>query len=235
MPIYDLNTLEGITHKLSPSSKRDILGIPFIEIQEFPFDKINSEYTLIKYNNCNAKTALAEFKIGHGFMSDPWLWSYSKKPISFLKKIGRLAAWATPDFSIDMDASPAQVIGIVEQSRFIGRLGQEMGQTVFATVGWSRPELDYICFAGLRDGAIFFISTLGVKNEKCIPNFIRGYKVMRTLYPHSKIVCVGSKIEGMDDDVIHIDYEESFGYEPYQQLKLFTCISKRKENKIYGE
>lgn len=91
-------------------------------------------------------------------MYDSELWTYVKKPINFFKRMGSSIAWATPDFSIDMNATPAQALGIIEFNRWIGRCGQELGHTVFATVAWSREELDHICFAGLRDGAIFYFN-----------------------------------------------------------------------------
>lgn len=235
MPDYDLDTLLGINHKLSPQTKRDIFGIAFVEKQSFDYQKINSEYYLAKYNNCSEKTPLIQFKIGHGFMYDEWLKRYLNKPISFLKKVGHCIAWVTPDVSIDMEATEAQAIGIIESVRWIGRLGQEMGQIVFPSVGWSRKELDDICFAGLRDGSIFFISTLGVNNEQCKPNFLRGYKEMRRRYPNSKIVCIGKQIEGMDNDVIYIDYQESFGYSSCLQYKLFTSLEVSKGDEKYGE
>ena len=150
--------------------------------------------------------------------------------------MGHCAAWVTPDISIDMEATHAQAIGIIESVRWIGRLGQEMGQLVFPCVGWCRKELDDICFAGLRDGSIFFISTLGVNNELSRPNFLRGYKEMRKKFPNSKIVCVGKQIQGMDDDVIYIEYEDSFGYSSHLQYKLFTSINfKKKGDENYGK
>lgn len=231
MPNYNLDDYLAVTHKLS-SAKRDIYGIPFIEKQDFPFEKIATDYTLVKYNNCVDKTKLLDRKIGYGFAYDSELIRCFTKPIKFLCRVGKCKAWVTPDSSIDMEASPAQALGIVEKTRFIGALGQEYGQTVFAAVGWSREELDDICFAGLRDGAIFFISTLGVNNNECRNNFLRGYHELRRRFPNSKIVCLSSKIDGMDDDIIHIEYEESFGYENHQQLKLINYFNKAND---FGE
>jgi len=235
MPYYDLNTLLSINHRLSTQTKRDIFGIAYIEKQTFEFEKINSEYYLVKYNNCSEKTPFIQYKIGHGFMYDEWLRRYLNKPISFLKKMGHCKAWITPDISIDMNASKAQAIGIIENIRWIGRFGQEMGQIVFPSVGWSREELDDICFAGLRDGSIFFISTLGVNNSQCITNFFRGYKEMRKRFPNSKIVCLGKQIEGMDNDIIYVDYDESFGYSSNLQFKLFTSLEELKGEINYGK
>ena len=80
----------------------------------------------------------------------------------------------------------------------------------------------------------FFISTLGVKNDICSKNFIRGYKKMRSLFPNSKIVNVGGKISGMDDDIIFIPYEESFRHQPYQQLKLFNLNKINEGRQLNG-
>lgn len=234
MPTYCLDTYLGVTHYLSPSSQRDIFGIPYIEREDFDASEIGNTYSLIKYNNCTSKPRLYSYKIGHGFMYDKSLLSYLNNPTRFLTKMGPLAGWATPDISIDMNANQAQAIGIIESVRWLGRLGQELGQVVFPTVGWAREELDYICFAGLRDGSTFFISTLGVKNDLCSKNFIRGYRKMRSLFPNSKIVNVGGKISGMDDDVIFIPYEESFGHQPYQQLKLLNLNKINERRQING-
>ena len=97
------------------------------------------------------------------------------------------------------------------------------------------PIVHIRSIAGLRDGSIFFISTLGVNNEQRKPNFLRGYKEMRRRYPNSKIVCIGKQIEGMDNDVIYIDYQESFGYSACLQYKLFTSLEISKGDEKYGE
>lgn len=234
MLMYSLDAYLGITHALSSSSKRDIFGIPYIEKEDFDPLEIGTNYSLIKYNNCTNKPRLYDRKIGHGFMYDEELSPYLKKPVRFLAKVGPLAGWATPDVSIDMNASPVQAIGIIEFTRWLGRFGQEAGHVVFPTVGWAREELDYICFAGLRDGSTFFISTLGVNNGLCSRDFLRGYKKMRALFPNSKIVCIGTKVSGMDNDVLFIPYDESFGYQSYQQLRLFNPNKDVKGGEMHG-
>ena len=88
MPNYDLDILLGINHKLSSQTNRDIFDIAYIEAQQFDYSKINSEYHLVKYNNCSKNTPLIQHKIGHGFMYDDCLRRYLNKPISFLKKWG---------------------------------------------------------------------------------------------------------------------------------------------------
>lgn len=65
MPYYSLDDYLAVTHNLSPATKRDIYGIPFIEKQDFPFEKISSEYTLVKYNNCTSRAKLLNHKVAH--------------------------------------------------------------------------------------------------------------------------------------------------------------------------
>ena len=77
-----------------------------------------------------------------------------------------------------------------------------------------------------EDGGVFIISSLGVDNEECAPVFLRGYYKMRTLFPDSKIICLGNRINGMDNDILFVPYKESFGnweqYPGYWQMSLLN-------------
>ena len=54
--------------------------------------------------------------------------------------------------------------------------------------------------------------------------FISGYYEMRKRFPDTQIICVGDRLEGMDNDVCYVLYEESFGtwdkHQNYWQPKL---------------
>ena len=58
------------------------------------------------------------------------------------------------------------------------------------TVGWTTPEFYDITFAGLRDGGVFIISTLGTSNLLSYDEFIQGYHELRTRFPNSQLICV---------------------------------------------
>ena len=49
---------------------------------------------------------------------------------------------------------------------------------------------------------------------------------MRTLFPDSKILCLGNRINGMDNDILFVPYKESFGnweqYPGYWQMSLLN-------------
>ena len=114
----------------------------------------------------------------------------------------------------------------IAKSRWFGRYLQSYGIKVYPTVGWVDEDTYNICFAGLRDGSIFFISTLGVNNEQCKPLFLKGLQKLRTRFPNSKQICVGQKIEGIPDDVCVIPYENTFGgkmqLSQRNQIRLFN-------------
>jgi hypothetical protein len=50
---------------------------------------------------------------------------------------------------------------------------------------------------------------------------------MRRRFPDSKIICVGDKISGMDNDVHFVPYSESFGnwdqYPGFWQMRLINA------------
>ena len=103
---------------------------------------------------------------------------------------------------------------------------QTNGKSVIPTVGWVKPDTYDICFAGLRDGGVFLISTLGVNNSVCYPTFINGYHEMRNRFPNARIISVGDRLAGMDDDVCYVLYKESFGswdrHQDWWQPRLFN-------------
>ncbi len=111
-------------------------------------------------------------------------------------------------------------------NRWSGAFMQTHGKMVVPTVGWVKPDTYDICFSGLRDGGVFLISTLGVNNSICYPYFIDGYREMRRRFPSTQIISVGDRLEGMDDDVCYVRYEDSFGswdrHQDWWQPKLFN-------------
>ena len=119
-----------------------------------------------------------------------------------------------------------QVLAAVYDNRWSGAFMQTNGKMVIPTVGWLASDSYNLCFAGLKDGGVFIISTLGANNPESKAIFIHGYIEMRTRFPDTKLICVGDPIAGMDSDVCHVLYEESFGtwnrYQNYWQPKLIN-------------
>jgi hypothetical protein len=119
-------------------------------------------------------------------------------------------AVTTMDFSMDSRMEFKEILSATYDNRWSGAFIQSNGKKVIPTVGWVNNYYD-ISFAGLRDGGVFIISTLGVNNEISHKEFIDGYKELRRRFPNTKLICVGDKVCGMDDDICYIKYEESFG------------------------
>lgn len=94
------------------------------------------------------------------------------------------------------------------------------------TVGWVLEDTYDICFSGIVDGNVLMISTIGCNNEESYQIFIKGYKELRKRFPNSKIICVGTRLDGMDDDICYVSYVQSFGnfdkYRSYWQPRLFN-------------
>ena len=82
------------------------------------------------------------------------------------------------------------------------------------------------CFAGLVDGSVFIISTLGVHNTDSHQLFMDGYVELRRRFPSSKLICLGDKVTGMDSDICFVPFEESFGnadrYNDYWQPSMIN-------------
>jgi hypothetical protein len=66
-----------------------------------------------------------------------------------------------------------------------------------------------VCFAGIEQGSIVTISTIGVLTNKDF--FMEGYREMIKRIKPSKIICYGEFIEGMEKEItIVISYESAF-------------------------
>lgn len=71
----------------------------------------------------------------------------------------------TPDFSLYMDMPMSMKIWNVFRSRLIGQMMQDEGLTVIPTVSWAEKETFDFAFAGLPEGGVMSISTVGVKQD----------------------------------------------------------------------
>ena len=109
---------------------------------------------------------------------------------------------------------------------YVFRRSMRSGKRTIPTVGWTSAASHNLCFSELRDGGVFIISSLGVNNNLSYPDFIEGYLELRRRFPNTKIICVGDKLSGMDNDVCYVLYEESFGtadrYQNYWQPRLIN-------------
>ena len=161
--------------------------------------------------NLSTKDKNANRKIVHAFCYDDVLRRAYNDPMKFLARAAPYYAVSSFDFSMDSKMDFKSILDATYDNRWSGAFMQTHGKLVIPTVGWTNSDTYDICFSGLRDGGVFIISTLGTNNTVSYREFILGYSEMRKRFPNTQIICVGDRLEGMDDDVCYVLYEESFG------------------------
>lgn len=226
MPIYTNKVYTNVVRPLPNYIDKDIYDIPFIENDVIDINNLNNGRWLTNINNANANDKFATQKIVHAFSYDILLDRAYNNLIKFIHKVGKYYAISSFDFSMHSNMDLALIINATYKNRYSGVFLQCMGKKCIPTVGWTTKKYYDICFAGLRDGGTFIISTLGCNNSECIEDFLCGYYELRKRFPNTKIICVGSKIVGMDNDICYIRYKDSFGSwtnrNPFWSIKIFN-------------
>lgn len=211
MPTYKNKEYIRIMRPLPKYVERDIYSIPVIEAIPIDISEMNNGLWLINMKNLSPKDKLSDRKIVHSFCYDDTLRRAYSDPVKYLARAAPYFAVSSFDFSMDEKMDFKQILEATYDNRWTGAFMQANGKLVIPTVGWVKSDTYDICFAGLRDGGVFIISTLGVNNHICNSVFFDGYQEMRIRFPNTKIICVGDRLEGMDDDICYIKYEDSFG------------------------
>lgn len=211
MPVYSNNDYIKLMRPLPNYVQRDIQGIPVMEPCKLDISQMNNGLWLTNMKNTSSKDPHPECKIVHSFCYDDTLLREFNRPYRYLERVSPYLAASSFDFSMSDNMSPLQILTATYNNRWSGIFLQSHGKVSIPTVGWTIPEHYPIEFAGLKDGGIFLISTLGTNNTLSRSDFLNGYYEMRNRFPKTQIICVGDRIEGMDSDVCYVLYEESFG------------------------
>ena len=211
MPVYNDNEYLRIVRPLPAFVKRDSFDIPVIEPIEIDISKMNNGLWLSATNNVSQNDKNASSKIAHAFKFDETLRSIYNNPKSFLKKAGKYKAVASLDFSMDVKMDFYGIYSATYQNRWFGAYMQTNGISVIPTVGWLTRDTYDLCLSGLRDGGVFLISNLGCNNPDSYSMFIEGFLEIKKRFPNTKIICLGKRLENMDDSVCIVDYKDSFG------------------------
>lgn len=211
MPTYSNKEYLRIIRPLPNYVKRDIYSIPIIEPVNINISDINNGKWLITSQNAKLSDSHASSKIVHSFNYDNVLMRYLNNIDYYIYRTGRYLAVSSFDFSMDEKMDEHQIVSAVYNNRWSGAYMQSNGRTVLPTIGWLRKNTYDICFSGIRDGGTVLISSLGTNNEESYDVFINGYYEFRCRFPNTRLICVGDKLIGMDDDVCMVKYKESFG------------------------
>lgn len=212
MPIYNNEDYIKVMRPIPKDWPLDIFGIPFVKKSSIDISKINNGLWLINFENAKATDHNASNKIIHFFKFDDSLNRAYNSPYKVLHKLGPYYAVSTMDFSMHPGMTEAQIISATFKNRWTGVWAQINGiKKVAVTVGWVLEDTFDICFAGIEDGTLLIISTLGACLYQSKELFLKGYAEMRKRFPNSQVLCIGNKIDGMDNDVCYVKYDESFG------------------------
>lgn len=227
MPKYSKLDYIKVMRPFPDNWPKDKYGIPFIKKTDIDISNLNNGKWLINVESVSFKDKNSKNKIVHFFKYDYVLERFYNNPVKTLQKVSRYYAVCTFDFSMHPKMTKAQIIDATFKNRWSGVWLQLNGYfNVIPTVGWVDEDTYDICFSGIQDGTVLIISTLGVCNDECNLLFLKGYKEMCKRFPNSKIICVGNKITGMDDDVCYVGYKSSFGnddkYHKYWQPSMFN-------------
>ena len=238
MPKYNIKEYINLVRPIPQNWPVDKYGIPFVKRSEIDISNLNNGKWLINIENASSNDKNANIKIVHSFKFDDILERNYNHPFKFLEKICNYCAICTFDFSMHPEMKEAQIIEATFKNRWSGMWLQSNGiNNVIVTVGWVDENTYDICFSGIEDGTILMISTIGSCNNESRKLFLKGYKEMRNRFPNSKIICVGNKIDGMDDDICFVEYKESFGnkdkYSEYWQPKIFNWQNLEINNDIF--
>lgn len=211
MPTYDYGTYTKLVRPLPAFVERDVYDIPVIQPQSIDISAMNNGLWLINMKNLSPKDNCPSSKIVHSFCYDNVLERSYNNMFKYLARAAPYYAVSSFDFSMDAGMDFPHILSATYKNRWSGAFMQSHGMVVIPTVGWVDAARDDICFAGLRDGGTFIISTLGVHNASSYNDFIRGYCEMRSRFPEATIICVGDRAVGMDQDVCYVPYKDSFG------------------------
>jgi len=211
MPTYNFEVYTSLVRPLPDYAELDPYDIAVVKPQDIDISRINNGQWLINLKNVSPNDKHPEDKIVHTLCYDHSLIRWYRRPFKYLAYTGKYYAVTTFDFSMDRSMKFPQILSAVYHNRWSGVFMQAHGRLCIPTVGWVGPDTYDICFSGLRDGGIFLISSLGANNLISTPDFLAGYHALRARFPFTKIICVGSPIAGMDQDICYVKYKDSFG------------------------
>ena len=140
----------------------------------------------------------------HHFVDDARFEDVYRHPERKLPKYSQYRFVLTPDYSLFPEMPLWRQIESVGKSRWCGAYWQEHGLTVVPTMGWGlAPTFDF-CFAGVEEGSVVAVSTLGCRTGRT--RFLRGYDAMLERVRPEAVICLGKPVPGMRGELVEVDY-----------------------------
>lgn len=171
---------------LYPSSNE--WGIPDLPVADFIPDK------LVAYNDKWATSVPDPSAAVHFFLDDYRFETMWTKPQRGLSRVLRVGAGLTPDFSLWRDMPMALQLYQVYRSRWVGCWMLQHGIRVTPTIGWSTPATYGFAFAGIPQGSVVAISTVGIRGDDATDLFRMGCNAMINALGPSMILVYGRNL-----------------------------------------
>lgn len=174
--------------------------IPIIENDNYiPDDLIGFNY---------AKTSKEKNKGIHFYLDDYQFERIWNSPEDYIDILSEYDCILSPDFSLYMDMSMSVKIWNIYRSRLIGQYYQQHGIKVIPTISWAEKETYKFCFAGIPEGSIVSVSTIGVKNSnEALKIWKSGMDEMIKRIKPSVILVYGGKLDYDYKDIKVIYYD----------------------------
>jgi hypothetical protein len=125
------------------------------------------------------------------------VWTKPERPLPRLARVG-LAL--TPDFSLWTAMPRALQLFQVYRSRWCGAWMLSHGIGVIPTASWSTPDSHAFAFAGIAEGSVVAVSSVGVlRDRQALRLFAAGYEAMLAAVRPSLVLCYGRLPDGLPD------------------------------------
>lgn len=190
-----------IRNKFSSNNYWGIPTIKYCDVSKYPIK-------LMSFSSTKANDTKNLDKTIHFFKDDYRIQSPYEKPYKRMETLAQYRCLITPDYSLYTDLPLAIQIHNVFKSRWCGAFWQDQGLDVIPSISWGNEESFEFCFEGVQKKSAVAVSTIGARREE--KSFMKGYNVMIDKIAPSIIFCLGQPFESMGDDVIFIDYKETF-------------------------
>lgn len=129
-------------------------------------------------------------------------------PDKYIDILAEYECILSPDFSLYMDMPMPMKIWNIYRSRFIGAFYQAHGIKVIPTISWAEKETFDFCFAGIPEGSIVAVSTIGVKEQDdAFQVWKDGMQAMIETIKPTSILVYGGKLEFDYGDINVVYYD----------------------------
>ncbi len=178
-------------------------GIPLIQKSEIDILDIK----LIPFDHTIEDDSFNIDKTVHFFVEDSKQDRVYDNPDKYISRLAQYVHVLTPDFSLYTDMPLAVQLHNIFRSRWCGAKWQELGLSIIPTISWSTNQSYDFCFAGIEQGSVVAVSTLGALKKKDL--FLAGYFEMKKRINPQHVLCFGKTFAEMGNEVIFVDYRKT--------------------------